>query len=127
MFTLSDASKDTKLFLKWASIVVAALFALFLLIKISLFIKELLFPTPPPKPTVSFGKLQPAVFPESSINKNLIYKIDTLSGELPTFKDQLKVYVIEPYLPDLLSLNKLQTKVYSVGFSGRVTLSCLEY
>lgn len=119
MFTLSDASEDTKKILLWLGIGLATIICLFLLIKAILFVKEVFFPTPPPKPTVAFGKLQPAFFPKNITDKKFTYSINTVSGNLPVFKNQIKVYVINPNEPDLLAINKLQEKFYNGGFAGK--------
>lgn len=116
MFTLSDASKDTKLILKWGALIIIALISLALLIRLILFVKELVFPTPPPKPTVAFGKLQPQVFPLSSTDKEFTYSINTLSGDLPTLPAQTKIYAMQKLQPDLLALNKATNMVKEVGF-----------
>ena len=119
MFTLSDASDDTKKILKWLGIGLVAIICLFLLIKALLFIKEVFYPTPPPKPTVAFGKLQPAFFPGNITGKKFTYSINTNSGNLPSFPGQIKVYVINPNEPDLLGLSKMQAKFYNGGFAGK--------
>ena len=118
MFTLSDASDDTKKILKWLGIGLVILICLFLLIKALLFIKDVFYPTPPPKPTVAYGKLQPAFFPNNITDKKLTYSINTVTGLLPVFPNQIKVYVINPNEPDLLALTKMQDKFYSGGFAG---------
>lgn len=116
MFTLSETSKDTKQILKWGGLLIIGLIALAMLVRVVLYVKELIFPTPPPKPTVAFGKLQQQVFPLNTTDKELTYSINTLSGTLPSLPSQTKVYLIQKIRPDLLALNKASSMVKSAGF-----------
>ena len=85
MLTLTAASKETKLILKWAGIVVAAIFVLILAYRALVLLKETFFPTPPPKPTIAFGKLPAISFPTSAVNENYKYSLDTISPKDPLF------------------------------------------
>lgn len=124
MLTLSEASKDTKQILKWLGLSVVGMIALFMLLRVALYVKELIAPTPPPKPTVAFGPLQQQVFPQNSTDKALNYSLYTLTGTLPNLQDQARVYRIQPVQPDLLALNKFNTKLTSVGYlSGWTQIS----
>lgn len=116
MFTLSDASKDLKQFLKYAGIFITAVVVIILILRVILFVKEVFLPTPPPKPEVAFGKLQPQSFPANAQNQNFTYSINTLTGNLPNLNGQSKVYRMKPFQPDLLAVNKFQDKIASVGF-----------
>src|SRR3990172_13256416 len=117
MYTLSKASKDTKEILKWGGLFIAGLVMLVLVVRIVIFIKELVFPTPPPKPTVAFGKIPPQAFGQNATGKALNYFVDTLTGTLPSLPDQTKIYRMQPVRPDILAINKFEEKVTSVGFS----------
>jgi hypothetical protein len=118
MFTLSQASYDTKELLKWGGLFIGGLVVVIIFIQLFLMVKNAIFPTPPPKPTVVFGKLDPQLFPPSVTDKKLTYKINTLTGALPSFKDQLKVYKIKTFPPDLLSLQNASNKVEAVNFKS---------
>jgi hypothetical protein len=121
MFTLSDASTDTKEILKWAGIIIGALIILVILFNAFTYVKNLLYPTPPPKPTVAFGKLPGIIFPQRAIDAKLTYSVDTLSGNLPSFSDQIKVFRTQKAQPDLLALQKAKTKAASLGFVSEPT------
>jgi len=121
MFTLSQASYDTKEILKWGGLFIAGLVVVVIFIQMFLIVKEAIFPTPPPKPTVAFGKLDPQLFPASVTGKKLTYKINTLSGYLPTFPNQMKVFKIKTATPDLLSLSNAKTEVAAAGFTNAPT------
>lgn len=121
MFTLSDASKDVKQILKWSGIFIATVIVIMLILKVVFFVKEILYPTPPPKAEVAFGKLQPQNFPANAVSQNLTYSINTLTGSLPNLSSQLKIYRITPFQPDLLAVNKFQKRIRSVGFEEGYT------
>jgi len=121
MFTLSQASYDTKEILKWGGLFIAGLVIVVVFIQMCLVLKEAIFPTPPPKPTVAFGKLEPQLFPESVTDKKLTYKINTLTGYLPSFPSQMKVFRIKTFTPDLLSLPNAKTAVAAAGFKSDPT------
>jgi hypothetical protein len=116
MFTLSQASYDTKEMLKWGGLFIGGLVIVIVFIQMFLIAKEAIFPTPPPKPTVAFGKLEPQLFPKSVTDKKLTYKVNTLSGSLPVLSDQMKIFKIKTFTPDLLSLQNAKTKVAAAGF-----------
>jgi len=119
MLTLSDASYDTKEILKWGGLVIAGLVILIVLIRMLLIAKEAIFPTPPPKPTVLFGKLEPQVFPKNVTDQSsLTYSVNTLSGELPGLTDQAKVFTIQTYTPDLLGLSRAKQAAVQTGFTN---------
>jgi hypothetical protein len=121
MFTLSQASYDTKEILKWGGLFIAGLVVVVVFIQMFLIAKEAIFPTPPPKPTVAFGKLDPQLFPASVTDKKLTYKINTLTGFLPSFTGQIKIFKIKTAAPDLLSLSNAKTKVAAAGFKSMPT------
>jgi hypothetical protein len=121
MFTLSQASYDTKEILKWGGLFIAGLVIVVVFIQTFLVVKEAIFPTPPPKPTVAFNKLNPQLFPVDNTGKKLTYKINTLSGSLPSFPNQTKIFKIQTFTPDLLSLKNAETKVLAAGFASNPT------
>lgn len=121
MFTLTAASKDTKTILKWTGIIIGFLILFFVLIRVVVIIKEALYPTPPAKPTVSFGKLPKPYFPQNVTNAKLEYSLDTVSGNLPTTPEQLKVFKVFKSTPDLLSLRNVSQKFANAGFDQNQT------
>jgi hypothetical protein len=121
MFTLSQASYDTKEILKWGGLFIAGLVIVVVFIQMLLILKNTFFPTPPPKPTVAFGKLEPQLFPASVTDKKLTYSINTLTGALPTLSNQIKIFKIQTFTPDLLSLQNAKDKVDAAGFKSDPT------
>lgn len=61
-------------------------------------------------PKAEFGNLPYPKFPTSSVtSSNFSYSIDTVDGNLPTFDDIIKVFVIPPSFATLLAPDKSQT------------------
>lgn len=121
MYTLSDASRQTKKALKYLAIFIVALLILVFVVRGLLVIIAKLFPPAPPKPTLAFGKLPAITFPQDVTDANLTYSIDTLTGDLPPVSTQTKVYEIVKPQPDLLAVTKAQSMVSTAGFNSSST------
>jgi len=121
MLTLNQATSLTKSVAKWSAIIVGSVILLLILVRVGKILKEIIFPTPLPPPTVSFGKLPPIEFPKSSSAQQLNYSIDTVTGALPKFGDRTKIFKIAKASPDLLAFRKTGEKVARAGFSSSVT------
>ena len=74
------------------------------------------FPTPPPTPTVSFGKLPKLPFPESKGPKDLAYTIETPDGKLPKLPPQMKVYFMPSVNSSIGALDNAKEKAKNLGF-----------
>lgn len=118
MLTLSQATSLTKKIAKWSAIIIASIILLLILVRVGKILKEIIFPTPLPAPTVSFGKLPPIEFPTGSSEQQLNYSIDTVTGVLPKFEDRARVFKMTEPTPDLLALSKTGEKVARAGFSS---------
>jgi len=118
MLTLTKASKETKSTLKWITISVCTIIVLYFTYKSAIYVKDILYPSPPPPPAAAFGKIDLPVFPKNAVSKKFTYSINTISGQLPTFDYQINVYKMLSYYPDLLAVRKTQAKVNSIGFGG---------
>ncbi len=116
MPTLSVVRTDFIRISKWVGLILGILFGIFLLVKGVFFIKEIISPTPPPPPTVAFGKLSKAYIPKG-IKKDFRYIIDTLSGDLPAFADRVSVYKINQGEVDILRVERTTQKVATLGFN----------
>lgn len=109
---------------------IGVLSIIFITISISIFgnLKNTYFPTPPPPPTVAFGKLPQIDFGNSGLNKNLNFSLQTVSGSLPVFPDREKIYKINSPLPNFLNLSNSQTIATQNNFnSNPVALSSTDY
>lgn len=118
MPTLSIVKMDFGKGLKWGGIILGIIIILFISLKFLLFIKELILPTSPPPPTVTYGKLPKQYFPDG-IKKDFTYEVDTISGNLPSLNLSEKVYKMEQKGPDILAVEKASKKVAGLGFYTR--------
>lgn len=101
-------------------IVVVGIVGLILVLAIfrfGLLLKDVIAPTPPPGPTVAFGKLPMVNFPEATNTSTYTYAINTLSGSLPKLPDQINVYQLEQPSPNLLGLDKAKAIAQSADFT----------
>ncbi len=117
MPTLHETTHITKIVLLILLTIIVGSLLLTFFIAIGRNIKERLYPTPPPPPTVLFGKLPQIDIPSKKANAKITYSIDTLSGTFPVFPDRAKVYRILTLQPRLLALQKAQEKVGKLGFT----------
>lgn len=108
----------TKKFVKWIAVIIGLIVGMIIVFRVGGFIKNIVAPTPPPPPTVTFGALPPLDLPASLVNKNYSYTIDTVTGHLPTFPDRAKVFKIAPPTTDLLALTKADTRARHSGFTS---------
>lgn len=118
MLTLSQTTSLTKKIAKWSAIIIASIIFLLILVRVGKTLKEIIFPTPLPAPTVSFGKLPPIEFPTDSSTKQSNYSIDTVTGTLPNFPDRARIFKIGKPIPDLLAFKKTGEKTARAGFSS---------
>lgn len=83
-----------------------------------------LFPEPPPKPTVVFGKLPALPFPEKHVPNNLSYTLETPDAKLPVFPEQIEVYFMPPGSSLLGGLDAAKKRASSMGFNpnGKILL-----
>jgi len=101
---------------KWAGGILGIILAIVIIFRVGSFLKNVFFPPPEPLPQVSFGVLPKIFFPDS-VKKDFTYTIDTLTGELPDFPSQVKVYKIVLDEPDILAVQRADEKVKSLGFN----------
>lgn len=90
-------------------------------LNIGIKIYKKIFPTPPPAPTVKYGKLVKVPFPKNGIMAKLTYSLETAEGGLPTnIPTQAKVYFMPKTSANLLSLDTAKGRATSLGFSTDV-------
>lgn len=85
---------------------------------------RVIFPPPPAPATVAFGKLprldlSEGIRPTTQIS----YTLETISGELPTFTDQLKVFAFGAFSSYFGALEHAKIKVSTIGFTGQPELT----
>lgn len=117
MPTLHEVTQGTKKILLWSSLLIVAILILVGGVRFGKALKEFFSPTPPPPPTVLFGKIQKPLFPQSQSSSSYTYSIDTLTGTFPTLPDRVNVYKIVEEQPSLLAIPRAQQKVKPLGFT----------
>lgn len=116
MPSLSIVRTDFRKILKWAGAILAVLICIFIVFKILMTIKNIVFPPPPPQATSTFGKLPVIDFPQN-IQKDFTYEIDTLTGDLPSLPLLTNVYKMEERGPDLLAVYKASNQLAALKFN----------
>lgn len=116
MPTLHHVADETRTVIKWGALLSIISLLLLVLFRIGIAVKEKYFPTPPPAPTVLFGKLPKQTFPDNNNNKNYSYAVDTLSGTLPAFPDRANVYAIDKPRQDLFTLKRARNHAAALEF-----------
>ncbi|KKR44884.1 MAG: hypothetical protein UU51_C0010G0001 [Microgenomates group bacterium GW2011_GWC1_41_20] len=80
-----------------------------------------LFPSPPPAPTVKYGRLSAIPFPENGITAKPTYTLETAEGDLPTnISTQAKVFFMPKTNANLLSLDTAKSKAAALGYSADI-------
>jgi len=83
---------------------------------VSLF--QQLFPAGPPPPTVGFGLLPPLPFPEQQRTlPELSYTLETPTGGLPAFPEQLPVYFMPRNSIDLFTEDRARERASKMGYT----------
>lgn len=118
MPSLYKTTNEIRLVFRWISILAGTVLLIYILFAVGSFIKELISPTPPPPPTVSFGKLPPVNFKASLDGSKYSYTLNTVTGQLPKFPDRAKTYKLSFSQPNLLAVERAREKVDNIGFSG---------
>lgn len=118
MATLTETAYYTRRILTIGGILLAGFIVLRISINLTLKIWRRLHPAPPPKPTVSFGKIPQLAFPESQ-SAGLTFKLETIEGKLPKLTNIAKVYLMPKETPTFLTLDKAKEKAAALGFRGQ--------
>jgi hypothetical protein len=115
MATLTEVSSISRNIIKWGTIALVIMALIPGAISLTRRIYLALNPPPPPPPTVKYGKLPKLNFPETSSTATPEYKLETISGGLPSFPDTSKVYLVGINKSRLLVLDRMNDKVVTVG------------
>ncbi|MBP9719584.1 MAG: hypothetical protein KBD46_03865 [Candidatus Levybacteria bacterium] len=116
MTSLFYVTDHIKMLGKWIGILIVSIIVVVFLFRFLVFLKDIIAPTPPPPPTMTWGKLPPLVFPESKYTQTFSYTINTVSGDLPVLPDRAAVYLLATPSASLQSLSNAIDLVGNVGF-----------
>ena len=97
---------------------VGVIIILILLISLGRVLKNTIFPPKPLPATVAFGKLpKPDLTEGIKPSAGITYKIETISGQLPTLPNTAKVFAIVANESSFGALEKTKTIVSKLGFT----------
>lgn len=115
MATLTEASVIARKILRYGLYLIILIIIGKFALDFGIYIYNKLNPTPPPKPTVAFGKLPVIPFPPRE-NLQISYKLETPDGKLPTIINQAEIYTMPNPQPSLNALENARAKAKSLGF-----------
>lgn len=121
MATLTQVAITTRKVVRYSIYLIIFLIVGRIVLGIAVGIIQKLFPSPPPAPTVTFGKLPKLPFPTNKDLPTLTYNMQTPEGSLPTFSTQAKVYFMPIPRADLLSLDKARQEAANLGYTNNPT------
>lgn len=114
--SLAQITKEIRLSSKIIGALLVVGIIVFLFFQGGAFIQKVFFPTPPPPPEQKFGELEEIVFPETS-SPTPEYRINTISGQLPTFPDRIKVYPVLQSPASITALKTARDNAFNAGFT----------
>ncbi len=114
--SLVQITKESRIVLKVGAALAAVIFIIFLLFKGGIFVRDTFFPAPPPPPDEKFGKLPPITFPQQSGETLPEFRINTVSGVLPSFPSSFRVYKLKENTGGITSLQTAKTRMVSLGY-----------
>lgn len=120
MAKLADIDSEIRVILKIAGVALVIVTAILLFFKSGQIFKNIFFPTPPPPPEEKFGRLPPLAFPAQS-PQGFTYRINTLSGKIPTLPDRMRVYKVNQAPASLVALTTVRGSLRNVRYSENET------
>ncbi len=116
MATLTQTAYFARKAIKYGGIF---LVALILLRAGYITLKKLIPPKPVPLPpaNIAFGKLPSISFPQKETLYRINYRLETVSGSLPTISSQAKVYFMPEFSPGFMTQDKIITWAKTLGFN----------
>lgn len=121
MTTLHRVSEITKKISIGFGIGFLSLVFILITIKFVSAVKESFFPSPPPPPTVSFGRLPKILFPQATQQIPTI-SINTPSGNLPDLGDRVSVYKLQQPQVSFASLDNAKAIAAKNNFLGNPSI-----
>lgn len=114
MTPLRRAAEVSQLVIKWGAVTVVGLMVGRMVIGGLINWYQKTFPKIP-EPTIGFGILPPIIFPPQE-PRQLSYKLETVTGTLPSMPSQAEVLYMTPQKPNLLALERSQENANMLGF-----------
>ncbi len=115
--TLHRATDVIKKILLILAIAIGCIVVVVMVFRGGVFLKNVISPPKATPPNQAFGKLPQIQFPQSVIENNFAYSLNTVTGTLPTnFPDRIHVYALAKPSPNLLGLEKAKAKAQALRF-----------
>lgn len=125
--SLVVVTKDTRIILKILGALAILSVLIFLLFRGGQFIQNAFFPKPPAPAEEKFGILPEIEFPINN-NKGYEYRVETISGFLPTFPLTTTVYKLKRQDATITALPDAKIKAANLGYTeNEQALSTSEY
>lgn len=117
MATLTEAGFYTRKIINWTIVAVITIVLAPIFLKGAGLIILALNPPKPPPPEMRYGALPQVIFPEvaNATKPNLV--LETKTGDLPKFPNQIRVYPIQTNKLRLLEIDRIKTRARSLGFT----------
>lgn len=116
MATLAATTREARLILKYAAIIIVGLLLLIWTFRIIMFIGNAIFSPSASTPDYRYGHL-PALGFTTKFNKPQSYTVNTVSGRLPVFPPTLKVFKLKSSETNLSTLATIRDNAQNAGFS----------
>lgn len=109
--TLHNTVEFLKKFGIACSIGLGGIIIIVIFFRIGIVVKNILFPPKIAPANQAYGPIPFLNFPQSTVDGEFTYTIDTLDGTLPVFPDRLIVYPVIQDTADLLNLETVKDKI----------------
>ncbi|RJQ27797.1 hypothetical protein C4577_00530 [Candidatus Parcubacteria bacterium] len=120
MLSLAQATKETRLLIKFSAIFLGIIVLLLLLFRFGNYLLLQISPPVPSAPEERFGKLPSLNFPNQE-EYNIDFVINTVSGYLPVFPDRINIYKIKKGDAGLFNLQSARNSLTNIGFDQQET------
>lgn len=120
MASLADITSESRVIIKIGAALAVVIFLLFILVKGYGFVSNRVSPEQPAGPEQKFGELPPIPFPKNVGQNPIEYRINTISGQLPSFAKYnglTYVFEVDDPIPTLLALRQAEQRVGELGFT----------
>jgi hypothetical protein len=111
MMSLHNTVEFLKKFGIASAIGLGGIIVLVIFFRIGVVVKNILFPPKIDPANQAYGKIPFLEFPQSAVDGEFTYTIDTLDGTLPELPDRLVIYPIVNEEPNLLNLETAKDKI----------------
>jgi hypothetical protein len=116
MMSLHNTVEFLKKFGIASAIGLGGIIVLVIFFRIGIVVKNILFPPKIDPANQAYGKIPYLEFPQSVVDGDFTYTIDTLDGTLPVLPDRLLVYPMINEEPNLLNLDTVKDKITAMQF-----------